>query len=712
MRPPITAADVERLVDSAARTRQDDQRQRILADVAVAAERLDFAGLSEAMAAVERAVGLLDPSGWENREPAARAKVRNRLRALLPWGAAQAFDLTHIRPIDSWSDVVIPALSERFGDRAAVGALVEHVATMPGPRPSKAWRDRCAERLAAAEDAGAEAVRLLLRAMLELEPGSHVDHRTIPPPTYRGRGWPVLLSAANAEVVRGAAWAAALAGGPDVPDLLHAVYRAASRPRLDGGVHGARAAHGCLAALGHLATPEAVDALVDLRDTERNGHAQAQIERALAGAAARTGMSRSEFEELHVSDGGLAAGGRLVVELGAWLGVLELNDRGDAELSWIDGDGRAVKRVPPLLAREHPGGVAELREARRVLAGAAVDGRSRLEHLPAEDRVWDIETWAARYVDHPFTGSLTRSLLWRVELPDGEGWTGLPDHIRVPHAMYAVGAVVRPWHPLHVSDDELLQWRQYLFERKMRQPVEQVFRPVYRLTDAERGGDSLETLRFAGRQLDTRLARQAMRRLGWRVVRGSAAAHRLEARRDPVVDGLRAVFMLLEGGRRRAGTWRTAEVRFVARRGRVVERVPLGEVPAIVVSDVLCDVDRIVDGAREDRDPAAEEPLTERGVLRGEVLDRFVVPALPIANRCHVRGPFLVVDGRAQRHRIHLGTGAVLDERGDAVAVDRAAATRRARRVFVPFEATGRLADIVGRAIVLASPSFRLEANR
>ena len=68
-------------------------------------------------------------------------------------------------------------------------------------------------------------------------------------------------------------------------------------------------------------------------------------------------------------------------------------------------------------------------------------------------------------------------------------------------------------HPIELSQEELEGWRQQLEDYEVEQSIEQLSRPVFRLTEEERGLRSLE--RFGGRMLSGLSLMGKLTTLGW-----------------------------------------------------------------------------------------------------------------------------------------------------------------------------------------------------
>ncbi|MGH7136901.1 MAG: hypothetical protein ACREHD_14270, partial [Pirellulales bacterium] len=152
----------------------------------------------------------------------------------------------------------------------------------------------------------------------------------------------------------------------------------------------------------------------------------------------------------------------------------------------------------------------------------------------------------------------------------------------------------------------------------------------------------------------------------------------------------------------------------------VNEPLPLEEIPALVFSEVMRDVDLFVGVASVGNDPTWQDggpegryqtywqsysfgELSGTATTRKEVLQRLV-PRLKIADRCSFSNRFLVVRGNIRTYKIHLGSGNILMEPNDQhlciVPDARARATQG--DLFLPFEGDNMLSIILSKALLLA----------
>ena len=149
---------------------------------------------------------------------------------------------------------------------------------------------------------------------------------------------------------------------------------------------------------------------------------------------------------------------------------------------------------------------------------------------------------------------------------------------------------------------------------------------------------------------------------------------------------------------------------------------PLEEIPALVFSEVMRDVDLFVGVASVGNDQAWADggpegryrdywqtysfgDLAATAQTRKEVLQRLV-PRLKIAGQCSFADKFLVVKGSVRTYKIHLGSGNILMEPNDqylCIVPDRGSASAKAgEKVFLPFEGDSTLSIILSKAFLLA----------
>jgi hypothetical protein len=151
---------------------------------------------------------------------------------------------------------------------------------------------------------------------------------------------------------------------------------------------------------------------------------------------------------------------------------------------------------------------------------------------------------------------------------------------------------------------------------------------------------------------------------------------------------------------------------------------PLEEIPPLVFSEVLRDVDLFVGVASVGNDPGWSDggpggthrdywreyafgELAESARTRKAVLERLL-PRLKIAARSSLTERFLVVRGDLRTYKIHLGSGNVLMEPDDqylCIVKGFHSSPEAAGRIFLPFAGDERLSLILSKAFLLAGDS-------
>ncbi|MER7546646.1 DUF4132 domain-containing protein [Actinomadura sp.] len=525
--------------------------------------------------------------------------------------------------------------------------LRAHLDALNAPRPTRAWRRRTLELLAApaARDEVLRRVRWYATKEPDLAGG-----RPFSDPSLRAEPG-----------ARGRVWAAALLGDPGVIPLLDVIARRAAgvtrefRPS-------AKLAGAAINALGEFADPRALDVLRGLSRDVRYPGLGRRIAAAIEAAAARRGITPAQLVERGVPAHGLCRDGSLARDIGAYQAVLVIEDPLTVRLTFTGADGRPLRTVPGALKVPFAAEIKELKTLVKQVRATLAAERTRIEALMAVERTWPFAEWRRHYRDHPVTGVVACGLIWEFEGPDGiwhaatpgEGVLVTVDGRALP--VPADDARVRLWHPARAFPGAVRAWRGFVTANRMTQSFKQAFRETYRPAPAGAG----PVRRRGG--FDGEL-RRVFAEGAWRV------SHH---------DGTRFE-------RKVAGRWR---------------EVHPADVPPLVYSEGAREVDlflRVTSITEE----APFGELSASAEIRGDALRR-ILPGTKIAGRCSVDGRFLVVRGELRTYKIHLGSGGVLMEPGNARL--RAEPSRRPSQkgLFLPFE-DERLTQILGTAFLLAA---------
>jgi hypothetical protein len=647
--------------------------------------------------------------------PQVRSKLKRGLAKLAPEKPAEgAIDTSVITNADGWAAAVLPQLSAWQGTTTGVNKLLRHLATAPGSKPSKAWLAK-AEQLA--HDASAvRAVKMMLETLITAH---GVDVR-----------WPyvgtinLLLSGRNADIVRSAAWAAGTMGKhPWVVPSLRAVADRAIHGGATGWIESAKVPNACVYSLGAIASADAIAALQHLQRTTKHAGFRKQISAALAAAAERSGVTPGQLTERVVPAAGLGANSERHLELTETATArVRVTEDCRVVTEWSSGDGWGRRAPAGAGPKEHPA----LRAAAKEVKDALADERNRLESLLADDRRWAAGEWPGLYLAHPVTGRLARRLLWTAE--DGAGAaTGMPGRdgrlvtVDGVHDIPA-GATIRLWHPARAATAEVQAWRDRLDRSGLVQPFKQVYREVYLLTPAERQ-TRLYSNRFSAHILRYRQTFALMKERHWTTnfLGPHDGGYDGHARREFADAGLTAVFdhYAADTDQRYADVelCSTDRVLFHRTGDRSREPVPLENVPDLVFSEAMRDVDLFVGVTSIALDPnwadRGDDPyfnywqafsfgeLTETAAVRREALAR-IIPKLKIADRLELSDRFLRVRGRMHTYKIHVGSANIQIEPDDRYLCIVPGGGGRSK-VMLPFEGDQVLSVILSKALLLAA---------
>ncbi|MFG2122634.1 DUF4132 domain-containing protein [Streptomyces sp. NPDC048710] len=466
-------------------------------------------------------------------------------------------------------------------------------------------------------------------------------------------------------------------------------------------------------------TPELVTAIRTVRRTVRHAGVPKQLDKMLkkvdAALAERTDVAlrlpRLEFDTVSIN--GSAAGGVLRRTAGDYQAVVTVTET--ATLTW-EKDGRPLRSLPAPVRREHAALVKELRELVKRVNAQLVTLVRALEGGLTVEAVHPYRWWRTELAGHPLASTLVRRLIWEIEVAPGEWRALLPESDEhLPDA--PDDASVRLWHPLRSEPHAVRNWRDLLTERCTRQPFKQAFREIYRLTPAEEQ-TRVYSNRFAAHLVHYRRMFALFRARGWKsdLLGPWDGGDGDEAERTLAAGEWRVRFF------HRWADWAgedelasTDQVRFDRRVEGVWREAPLADVPPLVFSEAMRDVDLFVgvtsiaaDPDWTDRGPvrtywerAGFAELTASAEARRDVLER-ILPRLKIADRCTLDGRFLVVRGDLRTYRIHLGSANILMTPDDSYLCIVPAGRSGDGKVFLPFE-DDRLSLILSKAFLLAA---------
>ncbi|MFH9061999.1 DUF4132 domain-containing protein [Streptomyces coeruleorubidus] len=619
-------------------------------------------------------------------------------------------------------------------------ALLRHLLTATASKPTAKWDKRARALL---DTLGPDAVRETLLSWLTLVGRP----RTLP---LEPRAWEPDINSAydpyNATALRGLAWLLSLLPPhPGTARALGALVETSLRKVAGIGPRNPKVANAGVVALARIDSEAALAELARLATRVTYKNTAKLLDTALEARATALGLSREEIEELAVPAYGLTEVGRATHRLGEATALLEIQGT-RAVLGWRTAAGKPVKSVPAAVKRDHADELKELKTAVKDIDKMLSAQSERLDRQFLARRTWPYAVWRERYLDHPLVGTLARRLLWTIDgrtagYADGELRTLADEPL-------TDGTRVELWHPVGREPAETVAWRDWLERHGITQPFKQAHREVYLLTDAERATRTYSN-RFAAHVLRQHQFNSLAALRGWRnKLRLCVDDSAPPATRELPQWGLRAEYWIEGDGEEYgldttdSGTYlrlRTDQVRFYPvdapenwahcyggeyamglRDGQdPVAPIPLEDIPPLVLSEVLRDVDLFVGVSSIGNDPTWQDggpggrfqeywtsygfgELNQSAETRRLLLERLV-PRLAIADRCTLEGRFLHVKGDRHTYKIHLGSGNILRTPNDQyLCIVPKSDPSAPRTGYLPYEGDRMLAVILSKAMMLA----------
>ena len=562
------------------------------------------------------------------------------------------------------------------------------------------------------------------------------------------------LLSVNADILKGLAWVCSTSDDPEIGRALTSLAVSAYKKIPGSGPRAGKVGNACFWSLGNMPGNEGVAQLSILKLKVKTNTAQKVIANALEIAARRIGITAEEIEEMSVPTYGLEEVGVRRDDFEEAVSEVRV-DGSDAEQLWVRKDAKRLAAAPKAIKEKFPEELQEISQAVKDIRKMLPAQRDRIDNLFLMRKKWSLATWRSRYIDHPLVGTIARRLIWKFTKEDiaisaiwFDGKLVGRDH--QPVDWLDDSTTVELWHPINAESDTVLEWRQWLLEHEIRQPFKQAYREIYLLTDAERN-THVYSNRYAAHILRQHQFNSLCAAKGWK----NALRLMVDDFFPPASKvlphwGLRAEYWIEGIGDQfgtdtnETGTYlylTTDQVRFyridaVENRAHAggggysaqrwhgmgnAEPLPLEEIPALVFSEIMRDVDMFVGVASLGNDPnwldgGAEVryrdywhsysfgDLTESSKTRRQVLETLV-PRLKIAERCRLTDKFLLVRGDIRTYKIHLGSGNILMEPNDqylCIVPSRRSGEMGRDKLFVPFEGDQTLSIILSKAFLLA----------
>ena len=242
---------------------------------------------------------------------------------------------------------------------------------------------------------------------------------------------------------------------------------------------------------------------------------------ALDYAASSLGISRDQLEDRIVPTLGFGENMDRTFDYGTRSFRVYLTPA--LELEIFDEDGRRLKNMPAPGKRDEEEKASEayteFKQLKKQLKTVTANQKLRLEQALTAERLWKTDQWKALFVKNPVMHQFAIGLIWGIYeegrlketfryMEDGSFNTKDEEEFALPEEGMA-GLV----HPIELSEQELAAWKEQLSDYEVVQPIEQLERPVYRVTEEEKGKQELT--RFGGKILNGLSLSGKLQGMGW-----------------------------------------------------------------------------------------------------------------------------------------------------------------------------------------------------
>lgn len=368
--------------------------------------------------------------------------------------------------------------------------------------------------------------------------------------------------------------------------------------------------------------------------------------------------------------------------------ILQLDQDAKPELLVKRGE-KALKSVPAPLKKNHVA-IAELAERASDLRKKTSRMKQSLEAAMCRADLISADE-LLQLMQHPILAPQIKRLVLV-----GEGIAGYPDKdgkvLRDHRGKFEPIKKNEKLRIAHSADlfklGDWEKWQHECFQAERVQPFKQVFRELYLPTKPEKSATS--ATRFSGHQIGPKQAIALWNGRGWHTQEGVMKVfHDLS-------------LIATVGFQYDVGT--AAEIEGLTmesvefRKRDSYKSLKLSEVPPIVFSEVMRDVDLVVSVAhRGEVDPEASESTVQ---MRATLI-RETCQLLGLKN-VKFKPVHVVIDGYYGEYSLHLGSGGIQKMPGGALAILPVHAQHRGR-LFLPFaDNDPKTAEIVSKVLLLA----------
>lgn len=540
------------------------------------------------------------------------------------------------------------------------------------------------------------------------------------------------IHADHQNFIKGVVWSLFRFSDKETLRYLSRVFEKSYQKIPGVGAAAASVGNACAWVLGNMRGKDGLGTLARLKLKMRTTSIKEIIDQYLEEGAKKYGVSVEELAELAIPEFGLKNGEKFVELEENQIRIYIEHDK--VQLSYLKSDGTVLKSVPsalknaPALSQKLKNIKKEIKEIQGVYSAQ----KMRIDQQYLLKRTWDYASFEKNYLNHGIVQLVATKLIWRFskgkEQSDAlfiqEKWVDLAGKTV---DWISPDTQVELWHPIQDTRENILAWRKKIMELAWKQPIKQAFREIYIVTDAE-----LRTGHYSNRMAAHFIKQHQFNSLAklrdWRYsLTGAFDSMSTENGATKLIKpyGISAEYWITEPvgteDWTESGIWNyvgTDQVRFM---NEANEPIQMSDVPPLVFSEIMRDVDLFVGVCSIGNDPEWSDnqgvyreywqsysfgDLTEIAKTRKEILQGLLPRLKKLRDKATIDGKFLVVKGELRTYKIHIGSGNILMEPNDqylCIVPSRKEAV--GEKVFIPFEGDTGLSIVLSKAFLLAEDS-------
>ncbi len=310
-------------------------------------------------------------------------------------------------------------------------------------------------------------------------------------------------------------YAASIHGGSDIIPRLH--HQIQEWPQMARGA----IASDAVQALALSPLPQALLIVDGIARKFKFKQVKAAAGQALEFAAEQLGLTREQLEDKIVPSLGFDEHMERHFDYGNRSFTVTITTALEVEV--FDENGKKLKNMPAPGVKDDAEKAAAaygaFKDMKKQMKATVSSQKQRLEMALSTERNWTTEAWRELFVQNPIMHQFAIGLVWGMYedhrlvqsfryMEDGSFNTEDEEEYELPE-QGQIGLV----HPIELTKESLETWKQQLEDYEITQPIEQLDRAVYYLTQEEQKSKSLE--RFGGVLINDLSLGGKLTALGW-----------------------------------------------------------------------------------------------------------------------------------------------------------------------------------------------------